>query len=152
MKPRVMILTLFCQPSYLKNMVSLCLISINTYPVSTYILLVISMKVSQSRRYTVQNKELRYILLYFFTGSSAPFGPGLCFFSFMIILHTVGLLGRVINSSQDLYRNTEQHKHRKNTYTYQTSMLCVGFEPTIPASERAKAVHALDRSATVTGI
>jgi hypothetical protein len=27
----------------------------------------------------------------------------------------------------------------------------VGFETTIPASERAKAVHALDRSATVTG-
>jgi hypothetical protein len=30
-------------------------------------------------------------------------------------------------------------------------MPCVGFEPTIPASERAKAVHALDRAATVTG-
>jgi hypothetical protein len=29
-------------------------------------------------------------------------------------------------------------------------MLCVGFEPTIPASERAKTVHALDRWATVT--
>jgi hypothetical protein len=28
----------------------------------------------------------------------------------------------------------------------------VGFEPTIPASERAKAVHALDSSATVTGL
>jgi hypothetical protein len=27
----------------------------------------------------------------------------------------------------------------------------VGFEPMIPASERAKAVHALDRSARVTG-
>jgi hypothetical protein len=27
----------------------------------------------------------------------------------------------------------------------------VGFEPTIPASERAKTVHALERSATVTG-
>jgi hypothetical protein len=27
----------------------------------------------------------------------------------------------------------------------------VGFEPKIPASERAKIVHALDRSATVTG-
>jgi hypothetical protein len=27
----------------------------------------------------------------------------------------------------------------------------VGFEATIPASERAKTVHALDRSATVTG-
>jgi hypothetical protein len=27
----------------------------------------------------------------------------------------------------------------------------VGFEPTTPASERAKTVHALDRAATVTG-
>jgi hypothetical protein len=30
-------------------------------------------------------------------------------------------------------------------------MSCVGYEPTIPASERAKILHALDRSATVTG-
>jgi hypothetical protein len=30
-------------------------------------------------------------------------------------------------------------------------MPCVGFEPTIQASEREKTVHALDRSATVTG-
>jgi hypothetical protein len=30
-------------------------------------------------------------------------------------------------------------------------MAWVGFEPTVPASERAKTVHALDRSATVTG-
>jgi hypothetical protein len=30
-------------------------------------------------------------------------------------------------------------------------MPCVGFEPTIAASERAKTVHALDRWATVTG-
>jgi hypothetical protein len=30
-------------------------------------------------------------------------------------------------------------------------MRLVGFEPTIPASERTKTVHALDRSATVTG-
>jgi hypothetical protein len=28
----------------------------------------------------------------------------------------------------------------------------VGFEPTVPASERAKTVHPLDRSATVTGL
>jgi hypothetical protein len=42
-------------------------------------------------------------------------------------------------------------KHRINAYTHQTSMPCVGFEPTIPASERAKTVHALDRSSTVTG-
>jgi hypothetical protein len=30
-------------------------------------------------------------------------------------------------------------------------MSCVGFESTILTSERAKTVHALDRSATVTG-
>jgi hypothetical protein len=30
-------------------------------------------------------------------------------------------------------------------------MPCVGFEPTIPASERAKTVRALERSVTVTG-
>jgi hypothetical protein len=30
-------------------------------------------------------------------------------------------------------------------------MSCVGFEPTIPAFERAKTVHVLHRSATVTG-
>jgi hypothetical protein len=30
-------------------------------------------------------------------------------------------------------------------------MSCVGFKPTIPASERTKTVHALDRAATVTG-
>jgi hypothetical protein len=73
------------------------------------------------------------------------------FFSFMIILQTVELLGRVISSSQGLYLNTGQHKHKVNTYTLQTYMPFVGFEPTIPASERAKTVRVLDRSATVTG-
>jgi hypothetical protein len=33
----------------------------------------------------------------------------------------------------------------------QTSMPWVGFEPTIPMSERAKTVYALDRTATVSG-
>jgi hypothetical protein len=66
-------------------------------------------------------------------------------------LQTVGLLGRMISPSQVLYLNTRKHKHRINTYTYQTSMPCVGFEHTIPASERAKRVHALYYSATVTG-
>jgi hypothetical protein len=63
----------------------------------------------------------------------------------MIILQTVVLLGRVISLSQGLYLNTGHHKHRINTYTHQTSMPCVGFEPTIPASERAKTVHATAR-------
>jgi hypothetical protein len=87
----------------------------------------------------------------FFHWFYSPLGPWPLLFSFMIILQTVGLLGRVISSSQGLYLNTGQHKDRINTYTHQTSMPCVGFETTIPASERVKSVHALDRSAIVTG-
>jgi hypothetical protein len=68
----------------------------------------------------------------------------------MIILQTVGLFGPVISSSQGRHLNTGQHKQRINTYTYQTSMPCVGFKPTIQSSERAKTVHESDRSATVT--
>jgi hypothetical protein len=49
-------------------------------------------------------------------------------------LQTVGLFGRVISQVQCLYLNAGQ------------------YEPTIPASERAKTVHALDRSATVPGV
>jgi hypothetical protein len=64
---------------------------------------------------------------------------------------TVGLLGRVINPSQGLYLNTGQHKHRIYAYTHQTSTPSLGFQPTIPASVRVKAVHALDRAAIVTG-
>jgi hypothetical protein len=58
---------------------------------------------------------------------------------------TVGLLGRVISPSQGHYLNTGQHKHRITSYIHQT------FELTIPASERAKTVHALGRAATVIG-
>jgi hypothetical protein len=64
---------------------------------------------------------------------------------------TVGLLGRVISSSQGRYLNTGKHKHRINAYTHETSMPQVGFEPQIPVSQRAKTFHALDRAATVTG-
>jgi hypothetical protein len=73
-------------------------------------------------------------------------------FLILIIFQTTGLLGRVISSLQGLFLNTGQHKHRINTYTYPTSMPCVGFEPTIAASERAKAIHTLVSSATVTGV
>jgi hypothetical protein len=54
----------------------------------------------------------------------------------------------MISSSQGLYLyiNTEKRTHKQ-----QTSMPCVGFGPTIAASEQAKIVHALDRSAIVTG-
>jgi FAD synthase len=59
--------------------------------------------------------------------------------------YSVGLLGRVISPSQGRYVIQTQNKHQ------QTSIPLVGFEPTIPEFERAKAVHALDRAATVIG-
>jgi hypothetical protein len=84
-------------------------------------------------------------------------GPGL-FFSFVIFFtQTVGLLERVISPSQGLYLHkttTQTQNKRIHTHTHthtQTSMLRVGFEPTIPASKWAKKVHALERSATVIG-
>jgi hypothetical protein len=68
-------------------------------------------------------------------------GPVPCF-------QSIGLLGRGISPSLGRYLHTEQHKHNKHT---QTSMSWVRFEPTILAFERAKTVHAFNRSATVTG-
>jgi hypothetical protein len=46
-------------------------------------------------------------------------------------------------------RKAATYKHRINT---QISMPRMGFEPTIPMYERAKTVHALDRTATVIGL
>jgi hypothetical protein len=63
----------------------------------------------------------------------------------------IKLLGRGISPSQGRCLYTGQHKHNK---WKQISMPQVGFEPMIPAFERAKTVHALDRAASVivTGI
>jgi hypothetical protein len=57
---------------------------------------------------------------------------------------SVGHLGRVISPSQGSYLYTAQHRQNKCT---QTSMLQVGFESTIPAFDRAKTVHAVERAA-----
>jgi hypothetical protein len=54
---------------------------------------------------------------------------------FLNLRHSIGLLGRMISPSQGRYLT----KHR------QTSMPQVGFEPTIPAFDRVKIIHALDR-------
>jgi hypothetical protein len=69
-------------------------------------------------------------------------------FSFLILRGSVGLFGRGINLSQGryLHRTTQTQNKRR-----QVSMPLVGFEPTIPAFERAKIVHVLDRAATVIG-
>jgi hypothetical protein len=44
--------------------------------------------------------------------STALLGPVLCF-TFLIHSQMIGHLGRVISSSQGLYLNTGQHKHRQ---------------------------------------
>jgi hypothetical protein len=61
---------------------------------------------------------------------------------------SVGFLGRGISPSQGryLYRTIQTQNKLK-----QTSLRCVGFEPTIPVFERTKTVHALDHAVTVIG-
>jgi hypothetical protein len=57
------------------------------------------------------------VLIYFFDWLYSPCGP-CSIFNFLIYSQSVGLLGRVISSSQDLSLNTGQHKHRINTFTH----------------------------------
>jgi hypothetical protein len=56
-------------------------------------------------------------------------------------------------SDQPVARPQPTHRitQTQNKRTHTNIHASVGFEPTIPASERAKTVHALHRSATVTG-
>jgi hypothetical protein len=69
---------------------------------------------------------------------------------FLNLGQSVGLLGRVISSSQDLYQHrTIQTKI--NVHIHINIHASSRIEPTIPASKRAKTVHALNHSATVTG-
>jgi hypothetical protein len=83
----------------------------------------------------------------FFHWLYSPLGPWpLLFFQF----HDHFTDGRTPWTSDQLIARPLP-KHRINTYTHQTSMPCVGFEPMISASELAKTVRALDRSAAMTG-
>jgi hypothetical protein len=68
------------------------------------------------------------------------------FFSFLMYTQSVGLLGRGSHVARPLstHRTTQIQNKRS-----QTSMSWVGFEPTIPAFELAKTVHALDCADTV---
>jgi hypothetical protein len=61
-------------------------------------------------------------------------------------IQSVGLLGRGISQSQGRYLDTEQHKTNAHRHP-----LLPCLEPTIPAFERAKMIHALDGAATVIG-
>jgi hypothetical protein len=86
----------------------------------------------------------------FFTGSTAPLGPWPLIFQ----SHDRFTDGGIPWASDQLVgRPLPKHRTRQtqNKHIYQTSMPCVGFEPTIPSFEQAKTVHALDPSVTVIG-
>jgi hypothetical protein len=88
---------------------------------------------------------------FFFIDSTAPLRPGFCF-----QFHDHFTDGRTPWTSDQLVaRPLPKHRttqtQNKHIHTHQTSMPCVGFEPTTLASERTKTVHASDRSDTMTG-
>jgi hypothetical protein len=88
-----------------------------------------------------------YYYYYYYSYTALGLGR---FFSFLI-LYTVRRTPWTGDQAvaRPLPTHIEQHKHRIEA---QTSMPWVGFEPTIPAFEQAKTVHALDREATVIGL
>jgi hypothetical protein len=61
---------------------------------------------------------------FFFHWLYSPLGPWPLIFSFVIILQTIGPLGRVISSSQGLYLNTGQHKQNKHIHIPNINALC----------------------------
>jgi hypothetical protein len=86
-------------------------------------------------------------LYLFINGSTALFWALASFFNFvMFFTQTVGLLGRLISSSQGRYLHTGQHKHRIKAHTdIHASSGIRSHDPSLRASE------ALDRAATVIG-
>jgi hypothetical protein len=75
----------------------------------------------------------------------SPCGPWR-FYRILIYTQWAKLNGREISQSQGLYIHTGKYKEVKRT---QIPMLRVGFEPTIPVSERVKTVHVVDLAGSV---
>jgi hypothetical protein len=79
-----------------------------------------------------------------------PFAFGLGSFFSVLIIYTIGRTpwtgDRPVARPLATHRTIQTQNKRTQTF-----MPWVGFEPTIPAFERAKTVHASDRAATVIG-
>jgi hypothetical protein len=88
-----------------------------------------------------------FIVCFFCYGTIALVGLGR-FFTPLIYTQSVGLLGW--GSARRKATTYTENTQTPNKRT-QTSIPLVGFEPTIPASERAKTEYALDYTATVIG-
>jgi hypothetical protein len=89
-----------------------------------------------------------YYYYYYYASTALLLGLG-HFFSFLI-LHTIGRTLWTGDQPVAMPLPTHRTTQTQNKRT-QTSMPWVGFEPTIPAFERAKTFHALDRAANVIG-
>jgi hypothetical protein len=90
------------------------------------------------------NLQSLCVYYYYYYGSTALCWAVAAFSVSWSYTQSAGLTGRGNRPSQGLYLRT-QNKRRE------TSMPRVGFEPTIPAFERAKTIHALDHAASVIG-
>jgi hypothetical protein len=86
----------------------------------------------------------RRTMIYIYIWLYIPLDLGRC--SVFLLLYAVGMAPWTGSSAR---RKAATYTQNKRT---QTSMLPVGFDPTIPVFERAKTVHVLDRAATVIGI
>jgi hypothetical protein len=80
-------------------------------------------------RHELLKFRLNYLSIYEYLCLYSPLLDLGRFFSFLISIQLVGLLGGGISMSQSSYLHTEQHKQNKRA---QTSMPQVGFQPTIP--------------------
>jgi hypothetical protein len=106
----------------------------------------LKMEASCSSETSLHFQRTIYLYLWLYI----PFCWTLAFFFSFLILYTVGMTPW--SRDQPVARPLPTHRRTQtqNKRT-QTSMPWVGFEPPIPAFERAKAFHALDRAATVIG-
>jgi hypothetical protein len=101
----------------------------------------------RGQNFTATRLEFNYVSIHLWLYSTLlDLG---CFFSFLIIFtvgRTIWTGDQPVAKPLPTHRTTQTQNKRK-----QTSMLWVGFEPTTPAFEWAKTVHALDGAATVIG-
>jgi hypothetical protein len=125
--------------TYLSICLSVCLTTYPSVRLSVYLSICLSVYLSTYLS--------TYLHTYVPTHSSIHPSVCLSHFSFLIFTQSVRLIGQGISPPQGRYllRTTQtrnKHKH---------PCLECDFEPTFPAFEQAKTVHALDRAATAIG-
>jgi len=86
----------------------------------------------------------------FYLAQQPPVGQGSTFTKFLDHIQRRTTVGRT-PLDEGSARRRDLYLTAYNTHNRQTSILPVGFEPTIPASERPQ-TYTLDRTATGTGL